>query len=67
VGHDLFKFTTADENGGLGGATIDSLLKSIVGFSYGVKSPRQTKSGLSWLPKLDFHESRFCVEDEVGS
>jgi hypothetical protein len=35
-------------------ATMNSYPEFIVGFSYVVKSPRQTKSGLSWLQELTF-------------
>jgi len=50
--HDLFKFTTADENRRV--ATMNSQFEFIVGLSYLLKSPRQTESSLSWLPKLAF-------------
>ncbi len=41
-----------------GVATMNSYSEFIVGFSYVVKSPRQAKSGLSWLPKLGFSRKR---------
>ena len=35
-------------------ATMNSYSEFIVGFSHLVKSPRQTQSGLSWLPDPHF-------------
>jgi hypothetical protein len=52
VPHDLLRSPRPTKMAGA--ATMNSYSEFIVGFSYVVKSPRQTKSGLSWLPKLAF-------------
>ena len=42
-----------------GVATMNSYFEFVVGFSYVVKRPRQTKGRLSWLPKLAFSRETY--------
>jgi hypothetical protein len=62
VPHDLFRSPRSMKKALV--ATMNSYSEFIVGFSYVVKSPRQTKGSLSWLPKFTFY-GRVSRKSEV--